>query len=131
MLSCYVPHSTRINERGKQPASSHSRLNSDMQMSNTNICTSQMRTADAQLFLRGLFRDGTFYVRDSQLQRTQEPRNSFRTHPRAAILYARIKKGGRVVIQLLENLLFTNKISALMLLIQAAIFIFCRRITVC
>jgi len=58
-IVCYATHSSRINERGKQPASSHSRPNSDMQMSNTNICTSPTRTADAQLFLRGLFRDGT------------------------------------------------------------------------
>jgi hypothetical protein len=48
-MACYVTHSTRRTERGRQPPSSCSRPNTDMQMSNTNICASQMRTADAQL----------------------------------------------------------------------------------
>jgi len=58
-LSSYVTPCTLITERGKRPASSHSRPSSDMQMNNANICTSPARTANAQLFVRGLFRDGT------------------------------------------------------------------------
>jgi len=67
-VSCFIvlrPALYAYNERGQQPATPHSRPNSDMQMSTRNICTSPTRTADAQLFLRGLFRGSYFTVKPS------------------------------------------------------------------
>jgi hypothetical protein len=70
-----------------------------MQMSNTNICASQMRTADAQLCEA----PSGMLILNRQ------------THPKAAILYTCIENGEEEGIQLVGKPLFSNNTSALTL----------------
>jgi hypothetical protein len=96
-----------------------------MQTSNTNICASQTRTADAHLCEASsgmLFLNCQCPLRPGWPTATHSGATKFvRTHPRAAILYTYIENGGEEGIQLVGKPLFTNNTSALILLIQVAI----------